>query len=217
MPNRLSFVKGIGIGPGLTKDNIPPDSHCRYHFDRHADPMPESTPQRNQHLEFAENLIAGSLTVFGRLVSAAGLRDPRTGRYQHALLSRLLDADSMQDVLYRLHRKCFLEWLALTLAQQRGDLTRTFDRNPSGTAASVLLWLDHHLYQSLIPADTPSYESELFTHDIWLALQSIQYDFEPRKARYELDTEADAAKPSQPPKRSFSWLAGWKKSQWSTP
>jgi hypothetical protein len=179
--------------------------------------MPEKPAQPHQPLEFAESLLGGSLTIFGRLVSVASLRDPQSGRYQHSLLNRLLDEPSLQDTLHRLHRKYFVEWLGLTLAQQRGDLTRFFDTGDAGSASSVLVWLDHHLYRSVIPADAPSYERELFTHDVWLVLQSIQYDFEPRKTHYELDTATtgSSGKRGAPEKRP-GLLQGWKKRQWST-
>jgi len=177
----------------------------------------ENPIQPRQYREFAENLLGGSLTVFGRLLSVAALRDPRTGRYEHAILGRILDGDSLQDVFLHLHRKCFVDWLALTLAQQRGDLTRHFNAGSAEVSASVVLWLDHHLYRSLIPPNAPSYESELFTHDIWLVLQSIQYDFEPRKTHFELDTEVDSGNPrGAREKRPGGLFQSWKKRQWST-
>ncbi len=169
-----------------------------------------------KHLELAENLLGGSLTLFGRLTTVAALRDSHTGRYEHALLRRVLDADAAQNVLYRLHRKCFVEWLGLTLAQQRGDLSRYFNSTASENSNSVVLWLDHRLYQSLVPADAPSYEVELFSHDIWLALQSIQYDFDPQKTHFELDIEAPPVeKPPAKERRLSGLLLGWKKRQWS--
>jgi hypothetical protein len=180
--------------------------------------MPEKPTQPNQPLEFAESLLGGSLTIFGRLVSVASLRDPKSGQYRHTLINRLLDEQSLQDTLYRLHRKYFVEWLGLTLAQQRGDLTRFFNTGDADSSSSVLVWLDHHLYRSLMPADAPSYERELFTHDVWLVLQSIQYDFEPRKTHYELDTAGagSSGERGAPEKRPSGLLQGWKKRQWST-
>jgi hypothetical protein len=180
--------------------------------------MPEKPTQPNQPLEFAESLLGGSLTIFGRLVSVAALRDPKSGRYQHSLINRLLDEQALQDTLHRLHRKYFVEWLGLTLTQQRGDLTRFFNTGNADSSLSVLVWLDHHLYRSLMPADAPSYERELFTHDVWLVLQSIQYDFEPRKTHYELDTAAPGSSDDRGTreKRLSGLLPGWKKRQWST-
>jgi hypothetical protein len=180
--------------------------------------MPEKPTQPNQPLEFAESLLGGSLTIFGRLASVAALRDPQSGRYQHSLLNRLWDEHPLQDTLHRLHRKYFVEWLGLTLTQQRGDLTRFFNTGNADSSSSVLVWLDHHLYRSLMPADAPSYERELFTHDVWLVLQSIQYDFEPRKTHYELDTAAGGPsdKLGVREKRPSGLLQGWKRRQWST-
>jgi len=178
--------------------------------------MPEKLSQPKQPLEFAENLLGGSLTIFGRLVSVAALRDPKSGRYAHSLLNRILDEQSLQDTLHQLHRKYFVEWLGLTLAQQRGDLTRFFNTSDADSSSSVLVWLDHHLYRSLLPANTPSYESELFTHDIWLALQSIQYDLDPRKTHYELDTAAGSGDDrGAREKRPSGLLQGWKRRQLS--
>ena len=79
--------------------------------------MPEKPAQPNQPLEFAESLLGGSLTIFGRLVSVASLRDPKSGQYRHTLINHLLDEQSLQDTLCRLHRKYFVEWLGLTLTQ----------------------------------------------------------------------------------------------------
>ena len=159
-----------------------------------------------------ECLLNSSPTIFGRLVSVAALRDSQTDTYRHPVLAQVLDQTAAHEVLRREHRNRFLNWLALTLHQQRGDLCRYFDAGDSAQRSCVRYWLNHDLPALLIPADSLPPERSLFMNDVKLVLESIRHDVEPAELRFELAspsserTQSDSAvmKNEKP-----SWLFGW--------
>jgi hypothetical protein len=139
-----------------------------------------------------ECLLNSSLTIFGRLVSVAALRDSQTDTYRHPVLAQVLDQKATNKVLRREHRNRLLQWLALTLPQQRGDLCRYFDAGDSARRSGVRFWLHHDLPALLIPTDSLPPERSLFLNDVKWILESIRQDVEPEELRFEVASPCSA-------------------------
>ena len=60
-------------------------------------------------------------SIFGRLVHIAGLWNPETKRYERGLPDRFRNA-GLDQAISKWHQAFFMEWVALSLAQQQNDV-----------------------------------------------------------------------------------------------
>ena len=78
-------------------------------------------PQNNnQALELYELLVQNP-SIFGRLLHIAGFWNPLSNRYDIGLPERFRGAGLDQQIA-RWHHAFFMEWVALSLAQQQNDV-----------------------------------------------------------------------------------------------
>ena len=82
--------------------------------------MNELLQASNPAVELYEMLLQNP-SIFGRLTQIAGFWDPQTSRYERGLPERLGNA-GLNQAIFRWHQAFFIEWLALSLAQQQNDV-----------------------------------------------------------------------------------------------
>ena len=75
---------------------------------------------QNAALELYDLLLQDA-SIFGRLIYIAGLWNPETKRYERGLPERFRHA-GLDQAISRWHHAFFMEWLALSLAQQQNDV-----------------------------------------------------------------------------------------------
>ncbi|HTS29937.1 MAG TPA: hypothetical protein VMH81_28895 [Bryobacteraceae bacterium] len=120
--------------------------------------------------DFWGDKVALINTAFGSLVFTASFRDRAAGRYHDVHSARQYGEAETSRVLQRLHQRAFLEWLALSSAQQIRDLTRYFS-SPEGNAAKNLDPRD--LLLALAPAEARPEENRMFIRDLGPMLEQF--------------------------------------------
>lgn len=121
--------------------------------------------------DFWGDKVALITTAFGSLVFTASFRDRATGRYHEPQSARQYGEAETSRVLLKLHQRAFLEWLALTVAQQSRDLGR-FMSSAEGNSAK-LNFEPREFMASLPPAEARPEEIQLFACDLGTVLEQL--------------------------------------------
>ena len=127
------------------------------------DGRPTSQGTRVRGTDAWRRVLSEVPTVFGRLVYLAALRNPVTGEYAHAMLSRLMSAEEADRTLRQSHHQVFFEWLTFNLADQKTDLDDYF--RDSGAPLSVAECRD------LVPRSAREVERQLYLTDLETLLE----------------------------------------------
>jgi hypothetical protein len=123
------------------------------------------------------NTLSQIPTVFGRLVYLSSLRDPNSGRYEHAGLA-LVFGDREADVALRQsHSQTFSEWLCFDLEQQKADLDLYLTALPDRHKLIVDTWTRLKPYRNLIPTSASPTEVSLYLADFESMLQLLRNEY----------------------------------------
>jgi hypothetical protein len=114
------------------------------------------------------NLLRQIPTVFGRLVFLSSLRDPETGRYVHAGLSRMLGTEEAERTLCRSHHQVFSQWIASSLEEQKNDLDEYLRSEKDADL--------FHRYRDLPPASARDVERQLYLTDLETLLELRRFE-----------------------------------------
>ena len=115
--------------------------------------------------DFAIKTLSVIDSDFGRLKYLSSLKDPATGRYEHAGLHRIYGEISAQCALEQCHAELFTRILETPLESQETDLRRHF-RAMGNNPVALRDWGRPGFYQSLCPAGLPSYLCDLFRSNL---------------------------------------------------
>lgn len=74
----------------------------------------------NPAVELYELLLQNP-SIFGRMVQVSGYWNPETSRYERGLPERFQNT-GLSPAIARWHHAFFIEWMALSLAQQQNDV-----------------------------------------------------------------------------------------------
>lgn len=133
-----------------------------------AEPVVRSHAHRAPTAEAWRKTLAQIPTLFGRLAFLASLRDSRTGRYGHELMTALLGPEDGDRAINRSHQQLFAEWLAYSLADQKSDLDE-YLRTVGGPR-------NFRHYHDLIPAAAREVERQLYLTDLETLMDLLRYE-----------------------------------------
>jgi len=133
-----------------------------------AEPTARSSVPRVSTVEVWRKTLSQIPTLFGRLAFLASLRDPRSGRYRHEVMTSLLGAEDGDRALSRSHQQLFAEWLAYSLSDQKSDLEE-YLRRVGGPR-------NFRHYNDLIPPAAREVERQLYLTDLETLLELLRYE-----------------------------------------
>ena len=117
-------------------------------------------------------------TIYGRLVYLAGLRDSRTGVYQHYGLAETFGREESKRTLLESHRQVFAEWLALSLAEKTANLRSYLVSAEESTEESSKRILTHWLlsgqHRVQFPDTASAAERALFHQELDLLVELLR-------------------------------------------
>jgi hypothetical protein len=139
--------------------------------------MPEPLA-RSWHRTASEDLWERTLsqigTQIGRLAYLARLRNPETERYEHHGLSAVFGEDVAEDALRRSHRETLVEWLTLTLEEQKRDMGVYLDGLPQSRRKLLQSWDRGQGYLNFLPAECSFGERVAFTSSCEVIVKSLR-------------------------------------------
>lgn len=115
-------------------------------------------------------MVAQIPTRFGRLVFLCSLRESASGRYSHPALTERFGAEAADRTLCHSHHLVFMEWLRLSLADQKADLEEYL--RSMGFSSKDLR------YRELVPPSAHEVERMLYIADFEVVLQLISFEEE---------------------------------------
>ena len=116
-------------------------------------------------------------TTYGRLLYLAGLRDTRTGVYQHHGLAAAFGREESKRTLLESHRQVFVEWLNLPLAEKAANLRSYLASAEATLEESRETILSHWLrtgHRFQLPDSASPAEQLLFQQELHLLLQMLK-------------------------------------------
>ena len=122
-------------------------------------------PARQPAAELWRNALSRIPTVFGRLAYLATLHDPATRQYAHPTLSQTLGREDADRILRHSHHRVFMQWLTLSLAEQKADLDEYFAGPPSALR-----------YRDLPPPNARDVERQLYLTDLETLLELLPFE-----------------------------------------
>lgn len=144
---------------------------------------PFASPQSRQAA--LETVVRQLPSTMARLAYVAGLRDPNSGTYSHALASGTSERAEASRVLKALHEEIFKTWLNYRLDEQQADLDLYFSSLDCSRGAVVETWLTLESYRCLIPASASVSERRLFVADLEALLAAMAHGSTSSAARLE--------------------------------
>jgi hypothetical protein len=120
------------------------------------------------------NTLSQIPTVFGRLVYLSSLRDPNTGRYEHAGLAQMFGDRDADNALRQSHSQTFSEWLCFDLEQQKADLDFYLSALLDRRKVIVDTWARLKPYRNLVPTSAGAAEIQLYLTDFETILQLLK-------------------------------------------
>jgi hypothetical protein len=120
------------------------------------------------------NTLSQMPSVFGRLVYLSSLRDPNTGRYQHAGIASMFGEDGADQALRVHHSQTFAEWLCYDLEQQKADLDLYLSAIVDKRQRVVATWSKIAPYRALIPTSASEWEVALYLADFDALFQLLK-------------------------------------------
>lgn len=103
-----------------------------------------------------------SQSLIGQLADLSARRDSNSGRYHDPELICKFGEPLTDLTLRTLHEEVFMEWLRLTLHQQKTDLETYFAALPYSQHVVALTWSILDSYRSFLPATVATHERDLF-------------------------------------------------------
>jgi hypothetical protein len=116
------------------------------------------------------NTLSHIPTIFGQLAYLATLRDPATGQYGHPALTKTLGIEEADRALRHSHHRVFMQWLMLSLADQKSDLDEFLD----GSGGPP----DNWNYRDLPPQNIRDVERLLYLTDLETLLELLSFERE---------------------------------------
>jgi hypothetical protein len=117
-------------------------------------------------------------TIYGRLAYLAGLRDARTGVYQHHGLAATFGREESKRTLGESHRQVFAEWLALPLAEKAANLRSYLavaEETTEESQETILThWQRSGQHRVQFPASASAAERALFTQELDLLIELLR-------------------------------------------
>ena len=115
--------------------------------------------------------------TFGRLAYIASLRDPNSGAYRHFGFSQRFSDKTVDKTIAHSHLNVFMDWLCLSLEQQKADLETYFSSVDGEREAVLANWRTWPPYMNWLPAQSRAADRELFQSDLEIVLDLITRDF----------------------------------------
>jgi hypothetical protein len=115
-------------------------------------------------------------SVFGRLAYLASLREPNSGQYQHFGFSQRFSEREADKTIRRSHTNVFMDWLCLSLEQQRADLESYLDTVGRDRQTILANWREWPPFMNWVPAQSRPADRELFRSDLEMVLEMIRQD-----------------------------------------
>ena len=131
-----------------------------------------SERQRGPADQLWRNTLLQIPTVFGRLAFLASLRNAVTGKYCDDSLNSLQGSEDADRTLRHSHYRVFSQWLAFSLAEQRGDISEYLSGLGRGWARPN--WSSAAQYRQLIPAAAREVERQLYLADLETLLELLK-------------------------------------------
>jgi len=144
-------------------------------------------------------------STVARLAFLAGLRDPNSGTYRHAIASSEAEKAEVDCLSRGLHEETFAIWLNYRLEEQKADLDLYFSGLDCGKAAVVQTWLRLESYRALVPASASSQERQLFFSEMGAHLELMAKELSLATGSSD---EAERSAPNKPLLTTKD-LSGW--------
>jgi len=125
-------------------------------------------PAQGRASEVGRRIAAQIPNLFGRLVFLHSLRDTDSGRYSHPLLLESFGPEVADRTLHHTHHQAFMEWLRLSLAEQKEDVDDYLRMSGSDVY--------HLCYRELVPVNAHQVERQLYLTDLEVVLQLISFE-----------------------------------------
>jgi len=116
--------------------------------------------------DFAMKTLSVIDSDFGRLLYLSSLKDPKTGRYEHAGLEKIYGEVSVQCALEQCHAEMFTRILETPLEEQETDLQRCLSATGTVRIAPMESWGGSSFLESLCPGGMPNYLNDLFRSNL---------------------------------------------------
>ena len=123
------------------------------------------------------NTLAHIPSVFGRLVYLSSLRNPNSGRYEHAGLSQMFGDREADYALRKSHAQTFEEWLCFNLEQKKADLDLYLSGLSEDRATIVRAWSRLVPYRGLMPATAEREEAKTYLADFSALLRLLMNQY----------------------------------------
>jgi len=124
------------------------------------------------------NTLSQIPSVFGRLVYLSSLRDPNSGRYEHAGLAQLFGQRESDRALRQSHSQTFDEWLCFDMEQQKADLDLYLAGLMDNRKTIIETWSRLCPYKGLIPTNNvDGHAAELYLAEFNALLQLMMNQY----------------------------------------
>jgi hypothetical protein len=133
--------------------------------------------ERGAASDLWRNTLSQIPAVFGRLVYLASLRDPNTGRFEHAGLALVFGEAEADRALRSSHSQTFSEWLCFNLEQQKADLDLYLSALLDNKRMIVETWSRLMPYRNLIPSSATKAEVDLYLADFEALLALLRNEY----------------------------------------
>ena len=133
--------------------------------------------ERGAKPDLWRNTLAQIPSVFGRLVYLTSLRDPNSGRYEHAGLSLIFGDRDADTALRASHCETFFEWLNFDLEQQKADLDLYLAGLLDTRRTIIENWARLSPYRTLMPATVEPNAANLYLTDFTALLRLMMNEY----------------------------------------
>lgn len=135
---------------------------------------PKAMLERSATADLFKNTLSRIPTLFGRIEYLASLRDSNSGVYRHHGLASIFGREESRTALSQSHDVVFREWLNLSLAEKKGDLSEYFDGLEDPLPVVLDHWASIRAYVSYVPASARESERELFCAELDVLLETFK-------------------------------------------
>jgi hypothetical protein len=139
--------------------------------------------ERSATADLFKNTLSRIPTLFGRLAYLASLRDSNSGIYRHHGLATIFGREESRKALSQSHEAVFREWLNLSLAEKRQDLSDYLVRLEDPLPVVLDHWIGIRAYRSYMPASARESERELFCTEFDVLLETFKCPDPPESPR----------------------------------
>lgn len=139
--------------------------------------------ERSATADLFKNTLSRIPTLFGRIEYLALLRDANSGAYRHHGLASIFGREESRRALFQSHETVFADWLRLSLAEKREDLSEYLNRLEDPLPVVLDHWVSVRAYRSYMPASAPESERELFCAELDVLLETLKCSDPPSASR----------------------------------